>query len=165
MNSKLKLCLKVAWVTASMVILLMGTNNCLATDYVCLAAGESMLVWMLVLSFPSGILSILVALIFLGFDSPDSLPTYLTLWLTMTGGGYLQWFVVTPKLFAKKELTLLSLQQKETANDPALRKIAAREPASEHHRAPVRIPKPFRPIRAFDRQGRTPLERALGPRL
>jgi hypothetical protein len=164
MNSRLRLCFKVAWLTASVVILVMGTNNCVATDYACLAAGETMVAWMFVVSFPAGILSILVALFFLGPDSPNSLPTYLTLWLTLTCGGYLQWFVLAPKLFAKKELTVLSLQQKETANEPELREIAAKEPA-ENHRAPVRRPKPFRPIAAFDRQGRTPLERALGSRL
>jgi hypothetical protein len=154
MNSRLKLCLKVAWLTISLTIFLKGMNDCILTNQACLAAGETMFLSMFVISFPISILCVFAALFVLGSDSPNSLSTYLTLWALLTCGGYLQWFVVVPGMFAKRDLTILNLRQE----------IHQKAPSDEVQVGPARRPRKARPIVAFDRQGRTPLERALGRR-
>lgn len=143
-TGRVKLCLKVAWLTAAVVILGFGVNT-----------GETMFASMMFLSFPASILCALVALLFLQHASLDSLPIYFTVWLILTSGGYLQWFVIVPQLFEKDELILLDLGPEKIKSE------AIAEPDQ-----PV-VPRPKKRIRriaAFDRRGRTPLERALGRR-
>jgi len=53
MRGHIKLCLITAWLTAALLVLLMGTNLCVSTDEACLAAGETMFLLMLLLSFPT----------------------------------------------------------------------------------------------------------------
>lgn len=156
MKSPIKLCLQVAWLTSTVVVLLIGFNSCAATDQVCFDAGGRMLLTMLVLSFPMGFLFVLVVILFLGPGGVDYLNDYVVFWLVMAAAGYLQWFVLVPRLFAKQQLITLGIEQQR----PITKETAAEAP-------PRRTAKParIRLIPAHDRRGRTPLERALGQRL
>jgi len=55
MKSRIKLCLKTAWLTTAIVLLFMGTNLCVLTDSSCFDAGETMLLFIVILSFPTGV--------------------------------------------------------------------------------------------------------------
>lgn len=155
MKSQIKLCLKVAWLTTSVLMLVVGTNDCWLTSEACFPAGERMFLSMFVLSFPTSIVSVLVALFFVGDESTSSSTAYFTLWVIMTCGGYWQWFIVVPSLFERQKLITLDLRQEEMPAKPTVPEVP-----------PVRAPRPkrIRPISAFDSSGRTPLERALGRR-
>lgn len=152
MKNRIKLCLQVAWVTTMFVVLVMGLNLCAATDQVCSDAGSRMFLTMAVLSFPAGFLSVVVTLCF--FDPPggDQLNLFLLLWWIMGGAGYVQWFVLVPKLFAKPEFTRLNLEHKIKLEQETMTRIAAPRPRKTNR---VRL------IRAYDKRGRTPLERAM----
>jgi hypothetical protein len=70
----------------------------------------------------------------------------------MGGAGYVQWFVLVPKLFAKPEFTRLNLEHKIKLEKETMTRIAAPRPRKTNR---VRL------IRAYDKRGRTPLERAM----
>jgi hypothetical protein len=154
MKARLKLSLKIAWLTAAIVILLMGTNLCASTDQSCFDAGETMFFLMFWLSFPTGVLFLLVSLFFIGVESVHYPSDYITMWLIMACGGCLQWYVLIPRIFARPEFTVLKLEQKDVIPKMATAKL----------RSATRHPK-IKPIRAFDKRGRTPLERAMSHRL
>ena len=156
MKSRFKLCFKTAWLTAAAVALLMATHLCSSTEAACFDAGETMLLLMVIMSFPTGILSIFFLLFFFGFETGHSLSDHFTVWLVMTIGGYLQWFVLVPRWFTKPELTLLNLGQRESL----LKAPATFTP-------PISVRQSKRTLRtsAFDSRGRTPLERVIARRL
>jgi hypothetical protein len=112
MKKQIMLCLKTAWLTAAIVVLLIGTNLCLSADETCFNAGETMLTAMFWLAFPSSILFLLVALIYLGGQEIHYPSDYITVWLIMISGGCLQWFLIVPRLFTKPEFTTLELSTK-----------------------------------------------------
>jgi hypothetical protein len=118
---------------------------------------------MMMLSFPSSLLSVLAALLFFKPAGLETLPVYFSVWLILMAGGYLQWFVIVPKLFEKDQPILLNLGfekiEREAVNQPTGRQPVQNQPEKRKQRQ-----KRGRTIRAFDRQGRTPLERALGRR-
>jgi len=117
MKNRIKLCLQVAWPTAAFVVLVMGFNFCAATDRACFEAGDRMFLAMAVLSFPSGFLGVALTLLVLGPPaSVDQLNDYVTFWLIMAGAGYLQWFVIIPRLFAKPNITTLNLEETKTVS-------------------------------------------------
>jgi hypothetical protein len=159
MKNRIKLCLQVAWLTAVFVVLLMSFNFCAATDQTCFAAGDRMFVMMVVLSFPAGIIGLGITSFFLWpLLSVDQLYEYTIFWLAMAGAGYLQWFVILPRLFAKRKFTTLNLGETKTGLE---------EPKTVAQVAPAEIPRPprtrrrIRRILAYDKRGRTPLERAM----
>ncbi|HEX6190073.1 MAG TPA: hypothetical protein VFZ40_18485 [Pyrinomonadaceae bacterium] len=152
MKNRIKLCLQVAWLTSAFVVLVMGLNLCAATDQACFDAGDRMFLTMTVLSFPAGILGAMVASSYLWpLDSVDQLNDYVTFWLMMAGAGYLQWFVIIPRIFAKPKITTLNLEATKTL---------AKVPAVEIPRPPL-TRKRIRRIPPYDKRGRTPLERAM----
>ena len=104
-----------------------------------------------ILSFPSGFLSVVITLLFFEPPSTDQLNVYFLFWWIMSGAGYLQWFVVVPKLFAKPKLTTLGLQQAGKVEKDNTLECPPR-PARKRR---------ARLIRAYDKRGRTPLERAM----
>ena len=176
MKKQIKIALKIAWLAAVVAILLMGTDVCLsATNATCYQAGETMLLLMFWLSFPTGIVFALAGSAFLG-DFPSD---FITTWMVMACGGFIQWFVVVPRLFEKKELTLLNLRKAApierdnseplNAPTPEPAKISNMEwssakPANtinEISRPTRTRRKTTRRIAAFDRRGRTPLERVI----
>jgi hypothetical protein len=132
--------------------IVMTLNLCAATDQACSDAGGRMFLTMAVLSFPAGFLSVVVTLLFLDPPSGDQLNMFVLLWWIMAGAGYVQWFVLVPKLFAKAEFTRLNLEQEIKRKKETTTQIAAPRP-----RKPNRV----RLIRAYDKLGRTPLERAM----
>lgn len=152
MKNRIKLCLQVAWLTSVFVVLFMGFNFCAATDQACFDAGSRMFLAMVVLSFPSGFLGVALALLVLEPPaSVDQLNDYVTFWLIMAGAGYLQWFVIIPRLFAKANITTLNLEETKTVS-----KVTAAELPR-----PPRTRRRIRRILAHDKRGRTPLERAM----
>ena len=156
MRRYIKLCLITAWLTAVLLVLLMGTNLCVSTDEVCFAAGETMFLFMLLLSFPTGIVFLIVSMFFLGTDSVHYPSDYIIAWFIMTCGGCFQWFVVLPRLVKRQSLTILDLKRGE---EPL------RTTAADVCPGALREQKSFRRILAFDRYGRSPLERVIGRRL
>jgi hypothetical protein len=169
MANRVKLCFQVAWLTSAFAVLVMSFNFCAATDQACFDAGGRMFLVMVVLSFPAGILCVLVALFFLGPASSDQLNEYVIFWWIMTGAGYLQWFVVAPKLFAKPKFTSLGLGQGSRVERVVVPEFPTHHTTSQiaplvsSSKPSPQIPKPkrVRLIRAYDNRGRTPLERAL----
>lgn len=162
MKNRFKLCLQVAWLTAAFVVLVMGFNFCAATDQACFDAGDRMFLTMTVLSFPSGIVGLGVASFFLWpLASVDQLNDYGIFWLAMAGAGYLQWCVIVPRLFAKPIITTLNLG--ETKTDLEETKTVAQVTTAEIPR-PTRTQRRIGRIPAYDKLGRTPLERALHSR-
>ena len=156
MRGHIKLCLITAWLTAALLVLLMGTNLCVSTDEACLAAGETMFLLMLLLSFPTGIVFLFISMFFLETDSVHYPSDYIIAWFIMTCGGCLQWFIVVPRLLEGRKLTILDLKQDERSS-----KTIAVDVCS----SAVRKRKLFRRIRAFDRHGRSPLGRVISWRL
>ena len=152
MKSRTKLCLKTAWLTTATVLLFMGTNLCVSTDSSCFAAGETMLLFMTILSFPMGVVFVFASIFFLGTEGVHSPSDYITVWLIMACGGLLQWFIVIPRLFAKRDFTTLNLRQEDL---PLKGLLVGDQPTS------ARAPKRIKPISAFDNRGRTPLERVI----
>jgi len=166
MKNRIKLCLQVAWLTTSFVVLLMSFNFCAATDQACSDAGDRIFFTMAVLSFPSGILGLGVVSFFLWpLASADQLNDYVIFWLTMAGAGYLQWFVILPGLFAKRKFTTLNLGEIKT--DLEEPKTYFEEPKTVPQVTTAEIPRPtrrqrrIRRIPPYDKLGRTPLERAM----
>ena len=80
----------------------MGTNLCVSTDEACFAAGETMFLFMLLLSFPTGIVFLLISMSFLESSSVHYPSDYIIAWFIMTGGGCLQWFIVVPRFVEVK---------------------------------------------------------------
>lgn len=159
MKNRIKLCLQVAWLTSAFVVLAMSLNLCAATDQACSDAGDRMFLTMTALSFPAGILGLGVAAFFLWpLASVDQLNDYGILWLAMAGAGYLQWFVIIPRMFAKPKITTLNLGETKTAFEAT--KAVAKVTTAEIPR-PTRTRKRIRRIPAYDKLGRTPLERAM----
>ena len=152
MKNRIKLCLQVAWLTSMFVVLVMALNLCAVTDQVCSDAGGRMFLTMAVLSFPAGFLSVVVTLLFFDPPSGDQLNVFVLFWWIMGGAGYVQWFVLVPKLFAKPEFTRLNLEQNIELEKETMTEVAAPRP---------RKTKRVRFIRAYDKLGRTPLERAM----
>jgi hypothetical protein len=166
MTNRVKLCLQVAWVTTALVALLMSFNLCAATDQACFGAGDRMFVMMVVLSFPAGILGLGVASFFLWpLLSVDQLYDYSIFWLAMAGAGYLQWFVILPRLFAKRKFTTLNLGETKTGLEEP--KTYFEESKTVAQVTLAKIPRPtrarrrIRRIPPYDKRGRTPLERAM----
>ena len=153
MKNRIKLCLQVAWLTMAFVVLVMGFNFCAATDQACFDAGSRMFLTMVILSFPSGFLSVVVTLFFFDPTTSDRLNEYMFFWWVMSGAGYIQWFVLVPRLFAKPKFTTLGLESKIKLEKETMAEIA---PPCAPRTKRVRL------IRAYDKRGRTPLERAMG---
>lgn len=140
------------------MILWLGLGSCL-TQPTCRLAEENVLPLMLILSFPSGVLAVLVSVFFLGFNPPTD---FLLIWLALAVAGYVQWFVLLPSMGKHREVISLNLslnQSTPTLNAPATRT----EPnKSQRREKPLAIQ--AKRFRSFDKQGRTPLDRALGSR-
>src|SRR5437667_8904733 len=110
MRGHIKLCLITAWLTAALLVLIMGTNLCVSTDEDCLTAGETMFLLMLLLSFPTRIVFLFISMFFLETDSVHYPSDYIIAWFIMTCGGCLQWFNVVPRLLEGRKLTILDLK-------------------------------------------------------
>jgi hypothetical protein len=142
--------LKAAWIVAASIVLLVGLGSCLAGDTPCFEAGQLMEGFMLLLSFPSCILFFLWAPLIYGAETIHYPADYVFFWLGTFVVGYLQWFVLIPRVFADPLITSLGLAHK------VLPKSDSKRHTKRHLRhLSVHEPKPF------DEAGRTPLERAF----
>jgi hypothetical protein len=148
MASRIKLALAVAWLTAILMVLGMGSGLCAsAAEAVCFDTGETMLVIMFWLSFPTSVVFLIVAMFFVEYSSIHTTSDYITVWFIMAFGGVLQWFFLAPRIFRKTDLVLLNLRS-TISPPPAVKTV-------------MRKAKAMRKIRHFDTQGRTPLERVI----
>ena len=183
MKNQIKISLQIAWLAISVTILLMGTNMCVATDAACHQAGESMIFMMFWLSFPTGLLFTVPAMIVLDQGTVESPSEFITAWIVLAFGGSLQWFLLLPRCLQKPELTLLNLGTSvrvpaldfpDTISPSVIPPAPVLEPAVVKLPAPVESEavkvagartgnrrKSTKAIAAFDRTGRTPLERVI----
>src|SRR6266404_7734183 len=141
--------LQLAWIVASLSVLLIGLGTCIPGEEPCSAAGNLMVQIMLCLSFPTGVL-FFVAMAILGWDSIHTPGTYFEVWLGAFVLGYLQWFLLVPYIFGRSVVTSLCL-------DP---------PEARKHDSPRRKKKRRRRLRQterpmFDTNPRTPMERLI----
>jgi hypothetical protein len=147
--------LKWIWIGTALSILQFGLGACLYEPS-CSYAQNELLPLMLMLSFPGGIVTFLILAPFLGVTSQVD---YALAGLFILCGGYLQWFVVVPRLFGKKHFTVLNL------SSPNPNASAVKPFLVSGFRSAKERPEPRRtrhnPFRAFDKQGKTPLERAI----
>lgn len=144
--------LKATWIVAASIVLLIGLGTCLAGDTPCFEAGLSMEGFMLLLSFPSCILFFLWAPIIYGAESIHYPVDYVFFWLGAFVVGYLQWFVLIPRLFAAPLITSLGLLHKASSKSGSKRRRKRHVPLAQHE------PK------AFDEDGRTPIEKVFSAR-
>jgi hypothetical protein len=185
MKNQVKICLKTAWLVAAIAILLMGTTLCVSTGESCVQAGNTMFSLMLLMTLPTGIFFFLVAAIFVGPGSIHQSSDFITAWFIMMCGGLLQWFLIVPSLFEKPGLTTLNLETattlpslgsqdrtlplREVSQPAALAKTNLLESPASLRSTAVQLVrnrtttrrKSIRSIAAFDRAGRTPLERVI----
>lgn len=150
---KWRLLIKWIWIGTALSILQLGLGACLYEPS-CSYAQNEFLPLMLMLSFPGGLVTFLILVPFLGITSQVD---YALIWLFVFCGGYLQWFVVVPRLFGKKHFTALNLSS-PNLSDSGVKPFVLifRSPKEKSEKTTRNIS-----FRAFDKQGKTPLERAL----
>lgn len=183
MKDKVKICLKTAWLVATVAMLFMGTPICVSTGAACVQASNTMLAAMFLLTFPTGVFFFLITLIFVDPGRIYQPSEFVTAWFIMMCGGLLQWFLFVPGLFENPGLTTLSLEKPATLPSPdsqnttvALREIPVPIAMPTVLESPAPVPskpvqvlrdrtrtrrKSIKSIAAFDRTGRTPLERVI----
>ncbi len=134
------------WVLLSLGTLQFGLGICIAG--LGTLGEETVFLLMLCLSFPSGA----IMSVFMdppGIEGPLELSI---MWLTGFVAGYLQWFVVLPAMCGRSIITL-------GLSTPHVASTARKK--SKHHASPKSKTKRQRVIPAFDRFGRTPVQRAI----
>ncbi|HEU5236610.1 MAG TPA: hypothetical protein VFU37_05675 [Pyrinomonadaceae bacterium] len=186
MKKQLRICLPAVWLAAAIIILIMGTDICVSTDVACDQAGQTMFLLMFWLSFPTGLVFALAALIFLDSGVVHSPSDFISAWMVMAFGGLMQWLVIVPRLFEEGSLTLLNLEARAKspcssaeerptklsnevtapapASNPTVLKLPTPVPAKAASVAIIRTKqrrKTIKSISGFDRSGRTPLERVI----
>jgi hypothetical protein len=141
--------LQVAWIVASLSVLLIGLGTCIPGEEPCSAAGNLMVQIMLCFSFPAGVLFFL-SMAILGWDSIHTPATYFEVWLGAFVLGYLQWFLLVPHIFGRSLVTSLGLSPPEAReHDSSRRKQRRRRRLQQAELAP------------FDTKARTPVERLI----
>ena len=145
---------KSVWLGTVVTIWLMGLGSCL-TEPQCWLAEQGFLPFVFMFSFPGSLLFLIVNSVLLnlglGFDVAHPL-SYSYFGLGSIAVGYVQWFHVIPALFGKQKLTILSLRKTEVIS-PVTSKLQLDRPKA-HQAVPPKIS-------AFDKTGRSPLERAM----
>jgi hypothetical protein len=92
MRSKIILCLRTAWVVAAFMILTVGPNVCSSSDTVC-TANEGLLFLMGVLTFPFGVVLLLVSMIFFEVSGIQYPSSFFFFCLLLSGGGSIHFFI------------------------------------------------------------------------
>jgi hypothetical protein len=186
MKNQVKICLETAWLVAAVAILFMGTPMCVSNGEACVQAGNTMLTAMFLISFPTGVLFFLITSIFVDPGRIYQPSDFVTAWFIMMCGGLLQWFLMVPGLFeGRPGLTTLNLKTSATlpsvgSQDGPLPLLEITQPAPvaktivpettpPAQSKPVRLVskrirtprKSIKSTAAFDRAGRTPLERVI----
>lgn len=186
MNNQIKICLKTAWLVAAMAMLFMGTPMCVSNGEACVQASNTMLAAMFLITFPTGLFFFSITMIFVDPGRIYQPSDFITAWFIMMCGGLLQWFLMVPSLFESPGLTTLNLETSATSpslgtQDSTSRASSEAIQAEPISRTPVlEAPPPvqsqasqvvsqrirtrrklIKSIAAFDRIGRTPLERVI----
>ena len=151
MSKQIINCLKAAWLATTIVVLVMGTSLCATTEQECFQSTGMTFSLLFLLSFPGSFLFLYASLLFLEPAVIRFAPEDIWLWLIMAFGGFIQWFVVIPRMFRKNSLIVLNL--KADIPPPPQRAVEA---VSRKQK-----PKRKKAIRAFDAHGRTPFERVI----
>src|SRR6185436_1165707 len=105
MRKQVILCLKVAWAVAALMTLLTGTSLCTSTEVHCVAAGNMMSFFMVLLTFPTGIVFFPIALAFVDTIGGHYPSAFIIAWSVLAIGGCVQWFYFVPRLLEKPALT------------------------------------------------------------
>ena len=155
--------IKYLWIVTALFMLPLGLGTCLGGPD-CIQAWDVLPV-MLLLCFPSGVLFLIVVAVLFEPTGFASAIDYSLIWLIVFGVGYVQWFWLVPKLFARSEITTLGLMSAvETARMAPESKLA---PPSLSTGIPTSMPVTKRSrikVRCFvhfDSKGRSPLERVI----
>src|SRR6185295_10411644 len=109
MRKQVILCLKVAWAVAALMMLLIGTSLCTSTEEACFAAGETMSIFMVLLTFPAGIIFFPIAMALVDSVGGHYPSDFMIAWSVLAVAGCLQWFYIVPRLLEKPGLTVLNL--------------------------------------------------------
>jgi hypothetical protein len=159
---------KVAWTVAALVALLMYIGAC-SSNEACRPVGDTMLFFMGVVTFPAGLLCIILSVIVCGLLGGEYPRSEFTIWFLLVCGGCLQWYVVVPLLLEEPRLTLLNLHT--TLPIPASAAATAAKPdlsiATPSTVSVIQAPrkpharKRHHQVLPFDKFGRTPLERVI----
>lgn len=158
MRVKHKQVIPLAWILTSLAIFLLCFDSCLINENNCFRAGDYMLGCMILITFPCGLLYPLVLSMFFNSISVYDPFAYFLLWLGAFAVGYLQWFVLLPRLFSRNEITTLGIAQSAPLSKKRKKGRKAHKPGrnrihpvqSESHLAAQ-----------WDEGGRTPLERVI----
>ena len=170
MRKKVILCLKVAWAVAALMILFLGTSLCASTEVTCVAADNALSFFMVLLTFPVGIIFFPIAMALIDSVGGHYPSDFIIAWSVLAIGGSLQWFYIAPRLLEKPQLTVLNLSSElgptvlKITPVSIERTIATPAPAViPVSAAPIaiRARKQKNQIRSFDKSGRSPLERVL----
>lgn len=164
--------LKWGWIVANILILHLSFTSCSSTctpDLDCYyRAPDAPIEFVIVSGFPGSLLAMLASASLFGIRSFRF--EYVPLWSAGVIGGYVQWFVLLPRLVkATKPITLgiSRIRHTPTAVNAAIEKTISKEILIDA--IPEKITRKIRKkpakfsdqIPQFDTKGRTPLERAL----
>ena len=147
-----KTIIKCVWVTLCFFHLPLGLGTFLvapASQF----ANDNLIPVLLLLSFPSGPIALLLGGLFIDASALDPPFRYSLVWLAVFVAGYLQWFVIIPGMFERPGSTMLGLAH-------------FRQPVNVAVTLPVESPASTidlitqRPV-PYNDQGQTPLERVI----
>jgi hypothetical protein len=138
------------WIAACLSILLLGLGA-YRIEPSDTGTELELLPFMLILSFPSGLLAAIFVPV-LGISDPPI--RYSIVWFWMFSLGYWQWFVFLPQLRNPRIISLGLLESNTSNPKPSLQAI----PIGARPRT---RPQRTRSRRAFDKNGLSPLQRAI----
>lgn len=140
------------WLSLGVSILLLGLGS-LLTDPTGLYVENELFLFMLLLTFPVGILAAVCMVSLIPTDTPD-IVIFVLVWLSMFSSAYAQWFILLP--FGRRSNLIrldLATGEQNKSNPDSICPPMTRQRRVERRRHVS--------IRAFDTKGRTPLERAI----
>ena len=137
MRKQVILCLKVAWVVAALMILLMGTSVCTSTDEACWAVGDAMAAMMVLLTFPTGIIFFPIAMALVDSAGGHYPSEFIIGWSVLAIGGCLQWLYIIPRLLQKPSFTLLNLSPEPDSSPVSTPVPVSTQPATTTSTPPV----------------------------
>jgi hypothetical protein len=131
-------------------MLFLGWGACLA-DERCANLDSLVLPFMITFSFPAGLFAALIISPWVEHATPLG---FTLLWLGISIAGYAQWSMILANVGRPQVLTL-------GLNEPAAEVASAHKSAQQPSLQKKKKWNRVRQIQAFDRQGLTPLQRAL----
>ena len=146
--------LKLAWIAIHIIALQITLNDCAIGDS-CYRAQDNLVGTSMLLGFPGSFLTIFASVAL--FDGALRPWDFAFLWVAGLIGGYVQWFVLLPRLLKASKPITLGLSRIRPA--PVTAGVTnGMVPTNKTRKKPVLR---TAPRTQFDARGRTPLERAL----